>query len=168
MGFFKRQTLRNRNDQKTNAADLTWRESMHPLKLVTVLFFLGASNLPSGYSSVELTTTQGFSHGLIVILAKHFQDTVGVSRSLSSWLYIAYFGAYPLASLGHANWILRHWGYKATFIWGLTLSAVGSFIAWPCLKSRSFGGFCGAAFVLGNGLGALETAANPYLVGMLR
>jgi len=29
--------------------------------------------------------------------------------------------AYPLASLGHAAWILRHFGYKAVFIWGLFL-----------------------------------------------
>ncbi|KAL9620646.1 MAG: hypothetical protein Q9204_008188, partial [Flavoplaca sp. TL-2023a] len=27
----------------------------------------------------------------------------------------------------------------------------------------SFGGFCAAIFVIGNGLGSLETAANPYL-----
>ena len=28
---------------------------------------------------------------------------------------------------------------------------------------QSFGGFCAATFVIGNGLGSLETAANPYL-----
>lgn len=28
---------------------------------------------------------------------------------------------------------------------------------------RSFGGFCGATFICGSGLGSLETAANPYL-----
>ncbi len=30
-------------------------------------------------------------------------------------------GPTPLASLGHAAWILRHFGYKAVFIWGLFL-----------------------------------------------
>ena len=74
-------------------------------------------------------------------------------------------GAYPLASLGHANWILRHFGYKAVFIWGLCLYGIGALIAWPCLLHRSFGGFCAAIFVIGNGLGSLETAANPYLAG---
>lgn len=73
--------------------------------------------------------------------------------------------AYPLASLGHANWILRHYGYKAVFIWGLCLYGIGALIAWPCLLHRSFGGFCAAIFVIGNGLGALETAANPYITG---
>lgn len=50
-----------------------------------------------------------------------------------------------------------------TFIWGLFLYGVGSLIAWPCLLHKSFGGFCAAIFIIGNGLGSLETAANPYI-----
>jgi FHS family L-fucose permease-like MFS transporter len=34
---------------------------------------------------------------------------------------------------------------------------------WPAGVYHSFGGFCGATFVIGSGLGSLETAANPYL-----
>lgn len=34
---------------------------------------------------------------------------------------------------------------------------------WPAGLNQSFGGFCGATFVIGSGLGSLETAANPYL-----
>lgn len=34
---------------------------------------------------------------------------------------------------------------------------------WPAGVYRSFGGFCGATFIIGSGLGSLETAANPYL-----
>lgn len=81
------------------------------------------------------------------------------------YTYSSTLGAYPLASLGHANYILRHLGYKAVFIWGLCLYGIGALIAWPCLLHRSFGGFCAAIFVIGNGLGSLETAANPYLAG---
>lgn len=146
MGFLRRPKLRSRDDQRTRAAELTLKESIYPLCLVTILFFLW-----------------GFSYGLIDTLNKHFQVTLGITRARSSGLQAAYFGAYPLASLGHANWLLRHWGYKATFIWGLTLYGIGSLIAWPCLVYRSFGGFCAAIFVIGNGLGSLETAANPYL-----
>lgn len=51
------------------------------------------------------------------------------------------------------------------FIWGLCLYGVGALIAWPCILYRSFGGFCAAIFVIGNGLGSLETAANPYITG---
>lgn len=73
--------------------------------------------------------------------------------------------AYPLASLGHAAWILRHYSYKAVFIWGLCLYAIGALIAIPCIKAKSFAGFCMAIFIIGNGLGSLETAANPYITG---
>lgn len=73
--------------------------------------------------------------------------------------------AYPLASLGYANWILRHYGYKTVFIFGLTLYGIGALCMWPAGLNQSFGGFCGATFVIGSGLGSLETAANPYLTG---
>ncbi|KAH6701279.1 major facilitator superfamily domain-containing protein [Leptodontidium sp. MPI-SDFR-AT-0119] len=139
-------SLKTRDDQKTNAAELTLRQSIYPICLVTVLLFLW-----------------GFSYGLLDTLNKHFQNTLGITRSRSSGLQAAYFGAYPLASLGHANWILRHYGYKPVFIWGLCLYGIGSLVAWPCLLHRSFGGFCAAIFIIGNGLGALETAANPYI-----
>ncbi|KAJ8109595.1 hypothetical protein OPT61_g7348 [Boeremia exigua] len=146
MGFFKKPTLRTRDDQRTSAAELTLRASILPLCLVTILFFLW-----------------GFSYGLIDTLNKHFQVELNITRARSSGLQAAYFGAYPLASLGHANWLLRHWGYKAVFIWGLFLFGTGALLTWPCLVYRSFGGFCAATFVIGNGLGSLETAANPYL-----
>ncbi|USW48117.1 Putative major facilitator superfamily, MFS transporter superfamily [Septoria linicola] len=98
-----------------------------------------------------------------LIVEQHFQNTLGITKARSSGLQAAYFGAYPLASLGHANWLLRHYSFKATFIWGLFLYGVGALIAWPCILYRSFGGFCAATFIIGNGLGALETAANPYI-----
>lgn len=41
--------------------------------------------------------------------------------------------------------------------------AIGALVAWPCILYRSFGGFCAAIFIIGNGLGSLETAANPYI-----
>ncbi|KAL8835907.1 MAG: hypothetical protein Q9170_003134 [Blastenia crenularia] len=116
-----------------------------------------------GGSDSESVAHQGFSYGLLDTLNKHFQNTLGISKARSSGLQAAYFGAYPLASLGHANWVLRHFGYKAVFIWGLSLYGIGALIAWPCLLHRSFGGFCAAIFIIGNGLGSLETAANPYL-----
>lgn len=122
------------------------------------MFQCDATNASPTHASL-----QGFSYGLIDTLNKHFQVQLNITRSRSSGLQAAYFGAYPLASLGHANWILRHWGYKACFIWGLTLYGIGALLAWPCLVYRSFGGFCAATFVIGNGLGSLETAANPYL-----
>ncbi|KAK0610134.1 major facilitator superfamily domain-containing protein [Bombardia bombarda] len=144
--FRKKHTLRVRDDKRTPAAELTLRQSLFPICLVTVLFFLW-----------------GFSYGLLDTLNKHFQNTLGISKSRSSGLQAAYFGAYPLASLGHAAWILRHYGYRAVFIWGLFLYGLGALLAIPSIINHSFGGFCVCIFIIGNGLGSLETAANPYI-----
>ncbi|KAF4339208.1 major facilitator superfamily transporter FHS family L-fucose permease [Fusarium beomiforme] len=144
--FFKKRSLKVSDDRVTKAADLSLRESIWPIALVTVLFFLW-----------------GFSYGLLDTLNKHFQVTLHIDRARSAGLQAAYFGAYPLASLGHAAWILRHYSYKAVFIWGLSLYAIGALIAIPCIKAKSFGGFCAAIFIIGNGLGSLETAANPFI-----
>jgi len=144
--FIAARPLKARNDIRTNASELTLRQSIFPLILVTSLFFLW-----------------GFSYGLLDTLNKHFQNVLDIDRARSAGLQAAYFGAYPLAALGHAAWILRHWGYKATFIWGLFLYGLGAVIAIPCIINKSFGGFCASIFIIGNGLGALETAANPYI-----
>ena len=58
---------------------------------------------------------------------------------------------------------MRHCGYKAVFIFGLTLYGIGALLMWPAAIYRSFGGFCGATFIIGSGLGSLEAAANPYI-----
>ncbi|KAJ4261631.1 hypothetical protein NW762_007064 [Fusarium torreyae] len=144
--FFKDRSLKVSDKQVTRAAELTLRESIWPIALVTVLFFLW-----------------GFSYGLLDTLNKHFQVVLDINRARSAGLQAAYFGAYPLASLGHAAWILRHYSYKAVFIWGLCLYAVGALIAIPCIKAKSFAGFCMSIFIIGNGLGSLETAANPFI-----
>ncbi|KIK59353.1 hypothetical protein GYMLUDRAFT_227360 [Collybiopsis luxurians FD-317 M1] len=133
-------------DRVTDAAKLTLGETIFPLFLVTILYFLW-----------------GFAYGLLDTLNKHFQLTLHITRTRSSGLQAAYFGAYPLASLGYANWVLRHYGYRATFILGLTLYGIGAFMMWPAALKGSFGGFCGATFIIGSGLGSLETAANPYM-----
>ncbi|UNI24778.1 hypothetical protein JDV02_010502 [Purpureocillium takamizusanense] len=144
--FFKKRSLKADDSRRTRAAELTLRESIFPICLVTVLFFLW-----------------GFSYGLLDTLNKHFQTVLHIDRARSSGLQAAYFGAYPLASIGHAAWILRHYGYRAVFIWGLCLYALGAILAIPALKGKSFGGFCACIFIIGNGLGSLETAANPFI-----
>ncbi|KAJ7088054.1 major facilitator superfamily domain-containing protein [Mycena belliarum] len=144
-GFFRPHSLRV-GDRITNASQLTLRETIWPLFLVTILYFLW-----------------GFAYGLLDTLNKHFQLTLGITRTRSSGLQAAYFGAYPLASLGYGNWVLRNYGYRATFMLGLILYGIGALLMWPAALKRSFGGFCGATFIIGSGLGCLETAANPYM-----
>ncbi|KAJ2962900.1 hypothetical protein NQ176_g10893 [Zarea fungicola] len=145
-GFFRNRSIKADVSTRTKASELTLRQSIFPLALVTALFFLW-----------------GFSYGLLDTLNAHFQRVLHFTPSRSSGLQAAYFGAYPIASIGHAAWILRHYGYRAVFIWGLFLYGTGALLTIAALKAKSFGGFCACIFIIGNGLGSLETAANPYI-----
>ncbi|KAF5258164.1 hypothetical protein FOXYS1_11280, partial [Fusarium oxysporum] len=73
--FFKKRSLKVSDDRVTKAADLSLRESIWPIALVTVLFFLW-----------------GFSYGLLDTLNKHFQVTLNIDRARSAGLQAAYFG----------------------------------------------------------------------------
>ncbi|KAI9870493.1 MAG: hypothetical protein M1830_004164, partial [Pleopsidium flavum] len=59
----------------TGASQITTRQSIVPVALVTILFFLW-----------------GFAYGLLDVLNKHFQEVLGVSKSQGSGLAAAYFG----------------------------------------------------------------------------
>ena len=49
----------------------------------------------------------GLAYGLLDVLNKHFQETLHVDKAQSSWLQIAYFGAYLLLSLPAGVWVDR-------------------------------------------------------------
>lgn len=113
--------------------------------LVTSLFFLW-----------------GFAYGLLDVLNKHFQETLNISKTRSTLLQGAYFGAYFLAALP-AGIFMNKYGYKKGIILGLLLYAVGAFLFYPAAEQLSFNFFLFALFVLASGLACLETAANPYV-----
>ncbi|KAJ7743595.1 hypothetical protein B0H16DRAFT_1463584 [Mycena metata] len=123
-GFFRPHSLRV-GDRITNASQLTLRKPLWPLFLVTIVYFLW-----------------GFAWGLLDTLNKHFQNTLGITRTRSSGLQAAYCAAYPLASLGYGNWVLRHYGYRAVLIMGLCLEGIGTPLMWPAALKHLFGGFC--------------------------
>ncbi|KAK3689815.1 glucose galactose transporter [Podospora appendiculata] len=134
------------DDTVTSAAHLTLRQSLIPNMLVTILFFLW-----------------GFAYGLLDVLNSHFQSELSISASMASGLSAAYFGAYFLCPPTISGYILRRLGFRATFMTGLAVFAVGCLLFWPSGLRRSFGGFCGSMFVVGAGLATLETAADPFL-----
>ncbi|KAF2692044.1 glucose/galactose transporter [Lentithecium fluviatile CBS 122367] len=130
----------------TGAGEITTRQSIIPVSLVTVLFFMW-----------------GFAYGLLDVLNKHFQETLNISAAQAAGLQGAYFGAYFIGPLTYSGWIVRKFGYRWTFITGLTIYGIGALLFWPSGVKRSFGGFCGAMFVVGSGLSTLETSANPFI-----
>lgn len=117
----------------------------HALLLVTSLFFMW-----------------GLAYGLLDVLNKHFQESLGVSRAHSAYLQAAYFGAYFVMARP-AAWLMSRRGYKFGILLGLSLYALGALLFAPATLMASFNFFLLALFVIACGLACLETAANPYI-----
>lgn len=116
-----------------------------PFILVTTLFFLW-----------------GTAYGLLDVLNKHFQEALNITKSRSTLLQAAYFGAYFLVALP-AGLFMNRFGYKKGIIIGLLLYTIGAFLFYPAAEQLSFNFFLLALFILASGLTCLETAANPYV-----
>jgi FHS family L-fucose permease-like MFS transporter len=130
----------------TGASALTVRQSIFPISLVTLLFFLW-----------------GFAYGLLDVLNAKFQTSLNITAAKAGGLQGAYFGAYFIGPLTYSGWIVRKFGYRWTFIIGLLIYGVGALMFWPSAVYRSFPGFCASLFIVGSGLSTLETSANPFI-----
>ncbi|CAG8364481.1 unnamed protein product [Penicillium salamii] len=125
---------------------LNTRESIAPIALTTLLFFLW-----------------GFAYGLLDILNSQFQTIVHLGPWHSLGLHGAYFGGYVLGPLCVGGPVLKIWGFKATFMTGLCIYACGTLIFWPSAVLTSTPAFILSNFIVGFGLAVLETAANPFI-----
>jgi fucose permease len=126
----------------------------------------------------------GFSYGLLNTLNNVIATVSNMSTAETLGLTSAYFGGgYLFGPLVVGEWVLRHdeharfhrhrrrhkhrdavGGFKATFILGLCIYGIGTIMFWPCAVLTSFPGFMISNFVVGFGLGVLETAANPFII----
>ncbi|MCP3735916.1 sugar MFS transporter [Sphingomonas sp. RP10(2022)] len=112
--------------------------------------------------AISLFFIWGLAYGLLDVLNKHFQDTLHVGTAESTWLQIAYFGAYLVVSLPAGLWLVRA-GYKVGILTGLAITAIGAFLFIPSAAAGTFLPFVLSMFVLASGLACLETAADSYV-----
>ena len=89
--------------------DANGRNYLLPFILITTLFFLW-----------------GFAHSILDVLNKHFQETMGVSKTESAFVQAVVYGGYFLMAIP-AGMIIRRFGYRAGVITGLL--GLGHFVA---------------------------------------
>lgn len=129
-----------------NLVKMSNRESLAPVALVTILFFLW-----------------GFAYGLLAVLNQQFQGIVHASQGQAIGLHSAYYGAYFFAPLTFGRYVFKKWGFKAMFIVGLCIYGVGTLVFWPSAVLASYPAFLVSNFIIGLGIATLETAGNPFI-----
>ncbi len=108
----------------------------------------------------------GLCNGMIDVLNKHFQNSLGISKAQSAFVQAAWYGAYFLMAVP-SGWIARKFGYKWGILSGLFIVLAGSLLFVPITRITGstavvFSFFLAALFVVASGLTFLETIANPY------
>jgi FHS family L-fucose permease-like MFS transporter len=102
-----------------------------------------------------------FSHTLLDILNKHFQDVFKISHGQSAFIQTAYLGAYFLSAIP-VGLLMKRYGYKNSIIVGLLLFAIGCMGFVPAAQIGTFSAFLTAIFILATGLACLEIVCNLY------
>src|SRR3954462_6721814 len=105
-----------------------------PFILVTSLFFLW-----------------GLAYGLLDVLNKHFQETLNITKTRSTLLQAAYFGAYFLVALP-AGVFMNKYGYKKGIVTGLLLYTAGALLFFPSAEFANYNFFLLSLFILASGL----------------
>ena len=132
--------------EKKPMTELSNKESLVPVALVTILFFMW-----------------GFAYGLLDVLNSQFQVVASTTPGQGLGLHAAYYGAYFVGPLTVGRFVFLRWGFKATFITGLCIYGAGTLVFWPSGVLTSFPAFLVSNFLVGFGVSILEVAANPFV-----
>ncbi|TKX22178.1 MFS transporter-like protein 101 [Elsinoe australis] len=131
---------------KKSMVQMTNRESVFPISMVTILFFVW-----------------GFEYGLLDVLNRQFQTVARQTAAQNVGLHSAYFAGYFVGSLSVGRLVLKKWGFKACYNVGLAIYACGTLIFWVAAVLTSFPAYVIVNFIVGVGLSVLEAGANPFI-----
>ncbi len=124
------------------------------------------SNSPS-YTGPFITVTVlffifGFITNLNMALVPHLKSIFDLPYAWAMLAESAFFLAYFVFSSPTSR-LIESIGYKRTMVVSLFIQVVGALLFIPAAKLISFPLFLTAVFIVGAGVTALQTAANPYV-----
>lgn len=132
----------------TNKSSLIRSGNIWPFLLITSLFFLW-----------------GLANNMTDTLLAAFKRIMSMSDFQTSWIQMAFYGAYFCLALPAAI-LIKKYSYKTGILVGLGMFILGSLLFYPASITMAYGHFLLALYILAGGLSILETAANPYIVAM--
>ena len=104
----------------------------------------------------------GFITNLNMALVPHLRSIFDLPYALAMLAESAFFLAYLVFSSPTSK-LIESIGYKQTMVVSLFIQVVGCLLFVPAAKLVSFPLFLTAVFVVGAGVTALQTSANPYV-----
>ena len=104
----------------------------------------------------------GFITNLNMALVPHLRSIFDLPYAWAMLAESAFFLAYFVFSSPTSK-LIETIGYKKTMVVSLFIQVVGCLLFVPAAKSVSFPLFLTAVFIVGAGVTALQTAANPYV-----
>lgn len=107
----------------------------------------------------------GLANNMTDTLLAAFKQIMSMSDFQTSWVQMAFYGAYGCLALPAALFIKKY-TYKAGVLLGLGLFIVGALLFYPASLTMNYFHFLGALYVLAGGLSILETSANPFIVAL--
>src|SRR6204780_4424279 len=131
--------------QTKQSAALTSPGYFVPFIIVTALFFIF-----------------GFITNLNMALVPHLKNIFTLPYAWAMLVESAFFLAYFVFSAPTSK-LIETIGYKRTMVVSLFIQVVGCLLFIPAAKMVSFPLFLTAVFVVGAGVTALQTSANPYV-----
>ncbi len=131
--------------QTKQSAALTSPGYLIPFITVTALFFVF-----------------GFITNLNMALVPHLRSIFDLPYGLAMLAESAFFLAYFVFSSPTSK-LIELIGYKQTMVVSLFIQVIGCLLFVPAAKLVSFPLFLTAVFVVGAGITALQTSANPYV-----
>ncbi|HEX8712544.1 MAG TPA: sugar MFS transporter [Terracidiphilus sp.] len=127
------------------SSKLTSPGYLAPFIIVTALFFIF-----------------GFITTLNMALVPHLRSIFDLNYAWAMLAESAFFLAYFVFSAPAAK-LIEGIGYKKTMVVSLFVQVIGCLLFIPAAKSVNFPLFLTAIFIVGAGITALQTAANPYV-----
>jgi FHS family L-fucose permease-like MFS transporter len=124
------------------------RQYLVPFVLVTSLFALW-----------------GLANNMTDTLLAAFRRIMQMSDTQTSFIQMAFYGAYFCLALPAALFIRKH-SYKSGVILGLCMYATGAILFLPAAWAESYAFYLVAIYIMAAGCSVLETTANPYIMSM--
>lgn len=107
----------------------------------------------------------GLANNMTDTLLAAFKRIMQMSDTQTSFIQMAFYGAYFCIALPAALYIRQH-SYKSGVIMGLVLYALGAILFLPAADAESYAFYLVAIYIMAAGCSVLETTANPYIMSM--